>query len=189
VKAEWPLQPLWGLRVRALAGSPAEWCIHDLMLFSGAYCIYNSPQWRLRASTNIWQLPLAFDENQATRWRTWRPIRRGDYVEVTFDRAQLLSAAVMTSHTPQFPVPFEFYGRGGNGWYRLDRRPQIVKMPPPDLRMDASRALRAAGFRYLLTPHSGDGNAPLGAAIAAHVADWNLEVAAQAGRVTLFRIR
>jgi Dolichyl-phosphate-mannose-protein mannosyltransferase len=189
VRAEWKPRLLWGLRLRVPDASPAEWCIHDIMLFSGEYRIYNSPQWRLHASTNVWQLPLAFDENQATRWRTWQPIRAGDYVEATFDQPQLLSGAVMTSHTPGFLVPFEFYGRDRDGWHLLSKHPQVIEKPLPDLRTAAARAIRDAGYRYILVSRSGSGNALLGAAMAGHEAEWGLDIAAYAGSVTLYRIR
>ena len=32
------------------------------------------------------KLPLALDQNLASRWRTWEPARPGMYLEVDFDR-------------------------------------------------------------------------------------------------------
>jgi hypothetical protein len=189
VRAGWPARPLWGVRIRVTQSYPADWCIHDIMLFSGEYRIFNSPQWRLRARPNVWELPLALDENQATCWRTWEPMRAGMYVEAAFDRAQVLSGAVMTSHTPIYHVPFEFYGRGRDGWRLLTDRPDVVLKPLPDLRLAASRAIRNAGFQYILAATGEEGNGLLGTAFAGHEGEWGLEKAGYAGRVTLYRIK
>ena len=188
VRAGWTPQPIWGLRIRLARAHPAEWCIHDIMLFSGEYRIYNSPQWRLRAWPNVWEAPLAFDENEATRWRTWQPMRAGMYLQAEFDHAQVLSGAVMTSHTPIFHVPFEFYARGRDGWRLLTSRPAVTLRPLPDLRAAATKAIRDAGFRYILAATGNEGNAPLAAAMEGHAAEWGMEKAGYAGRVTLYRI-
>jgi hypothetical protein len=87
VRAEWTPHPMSALRIRMPQASPVEWVIGEIQLFSGDYRIFGSPQWQLQAWPNVWELPLAFDENQATRWRTWDPIRAGMFVEVDFDRA------------------------------------------------------------------------------------------------------
>ena len=189
VRAVWSPRLVWGVAVRAAQSSPAEWCIHDLMLYSGGYRIFGSPQWRLRAWPNVWELPLVFDENRATRWRSWRPIRAGMYVEAAFDRPQVLSGAVMTSHTPGFHVPFEFYLRGPHGWRLITARPDIKQTPLGDLRMAATRAIRAAGYQYLLVSSDNEGNGPIGKAIAGHEVEWGLEKAGVEGRVTLYRIK
>ena len=189
VRAAWPPQPIWGLRISLPQAYPAEWGIHDIMLFSGEYRIYNSPQWRLRAWPNVWEAPLAFDENEATRWRTWQPMRAGMYVQAEFDHAQILSGAVMTSQTPMFHVPFEFYGRGRDGWRLLTARPEVTLRPLADLRPAATKAIRNAGFSYILAATGNEGNAPLAAAMEGRAAEWGMEKAGYAGRVRLYRIR
>jgi hypothetical protein len=190
VSAHWSPRLLWGLRVRIAQSRPAEWCIHDLKLYSGDYRIFNSPQWRLQAWPNVWEAPLAFDENTATRWRTGEPMRAGMYVEASFDRAQLLSGMVMTTHTPVHHVPFEFYGRERDGWRLITARPSVLPAPMPDLRREATRAVRSAGYQYILaSTGGGEGNARLSEAMAGHEAEWGLEKAGYAGRVTLYRIK
>jgi len=188
VRAAWPPQAIWGLRVRLPRAYPAEWSIHDVMLFSGEYRIFNSPQWRLRAWPNVWEAPLAFDENEATRWRTWQPMRAGMYLQAEFDHAQTLSGAVMTSETPAFRVPFEFYARGRGGWRLLSAHPEVALRTLPDLRVAAANTVRDAGFSYILAATGNAGNAPLAAAMEGHAAEWGMEKAGYAGRVTLYRI-
>lgn len=189
VKADWTPHAMWGLRIRMPQASPVEWQIHEIKLFSGDYPVPGSPQWELQAWPNVWELPLAFDENRATRWRTWEPIRAGMYVEADFDRAQALSGAVVTSPTAYYPLPFEFYGRERDGWHLLTSRPVVTQRPLGDVRMAATRAIRGAGFRYILAYNSDEGNGVLGAAMVGHEAEWGLEKTADLGPMVLFRIK
>jgi hypothetical protein len=189
VKASWPPQPLRGLRIRLGTANPNEWCIHELQLYSGEDRIYNSPQWRLRGWPNVSELVLALDNNLATRWRTWEPMRRGMYVELDLDHTQLLSGAIMVSHTPVFKVPFEFYGLGLDGKWRRLPDPAIELRKHEDLRMAATRAVRRAGFTCLLAPADFEGLGLLGGKMRDHAEEWGLETAGQAGDIYLFRIR
>ena len=189
VSAGWAPREMWGLRIRMPRASPAEWAINDIALFSGNDEILGTPQWRLRAWPNVWELPLAFDGVLATRWRTWEPIRAGMYVEVDFGRARALSAAVVTSPLAYYWLPLEFYGRGRDGWRLLSSRPVVTQRPPGDSRMVAARVVRNAGFRYILADNGNGGNGLLGAAMAGHDAEWGMEKAAELGSVALYRIK
>jgi len=190
VTAHWTPRPLEGLRIRLPQAAPAEWLIHEIQLFSGDDQIFNRADWQLRAWPNVWDLPLAFDENQATRWRTWEPIRAGMYVEVDFAAPQMLSGAVMMTPDPMLHLPFDFYGREAGKWRWLAHNPIATPRSVGDVRMGATRAVRRAGYRYILTSSSKDeGNGQIGAAMAAHPADWGVEAVASLGPVVLFRIR
>jgi hypothetical protein len=111
------------------------------------------------------------------------------YVEADFDRAQALSGAVVTSPTAYYPLPFEFYGRERDGWHLLTSRPVVTQRPLGDVRMAATRAIRGAGFRYILAYNSDEGNGVLGAAMVGHEAEWGLEKTADLGPMVLFRIK
>jgi hypothetical protein len=186
IRADWIPQPMSGLRIRMPQASPVEWQINDIKLFSGHDQILGNPQWELRAWPNVWDLPLAFDENRATRWRTWEPTRAGMYVEADFDRAQSLSGAVVTSRVAYYPLPFEFYGRESGGWHLLMSRPVVTQGTVGDVRMLATRAIRAAGFSYILAYNS---SGLIGAAMVGHPAEWGLEKTAEHGPEILFRVK
>ncbi len=189
VRAEWPARALSGLRIRAPQASPVEWMIHEIKLFSGRDQVTASPQWELRAQPNVWELPLAFDENEATRWRTWGPIRAGMFVEVDFDKPQTLTGAAMISPTAFYPIPFAFEGREPDGWHLLTDRPTVTATPLGDVRKDAMRAVRRAGFRYILAYVGGEGNGNLGADMAEHEEEWGVKKSATIGPVVLLRIQ
>jgi hypothetical protein len=149
--------------------------------------VFNSPQWTLAGWPNRWEGPLALDGNLATRWRTWQPVRGGMYFEIGFENAQRLSEAVVVTH-----VPFggSVYGQDARGrWGLLADRSTMTTREPRDLRLDASRALRKSGYRYLLVPIGEGGNAPIGNVIVGHEAEWGLEQAGYAGDYYLLRVK
>jgi len=188
VKAEWPSSALSGVRIRVPQAAPVEWQIHDILLFSGEAPIASNPPWQLSGWPNEWELPLAFDGNRATRWRTWEPIRAGMYVEADFGHPLVLSGALMTSADPLPSVPFEFYGREGDGWHLLSSRPVATERPMGDVRMEATQALLRAGFRYILAYNGEGAKGAIGSAMAGHEAEWGLQKAGETGPVLLFRI-
>ena len=189
IRADWPLHPMWGLRIRMPRAAPVEWQIRDVMLYSGDYRIFASPQWQLRAWPNVWDLPLAFDANPATTWRTWEPLRAGMYVEADFDRPQALSGVVVTSPIAFKSLPFQLYEREPDGWHLLTSPPVVTERPFGDVRIAATQAVRSAGFRYILANNGNEGNGVLGTAMVAHPADWGLERMADYGPLVLFRIK
>jgi hypothetical protein len=189
-QAEWPAQTLRVLRFRMPKSYNGEWDISEIQLYSADYRIFNSPQWSLAAWPNRWEAPLAFDGNPATRWRTWQLVRAGMYFEVNLQNPQRLTRAVLFSHTPVFGVPLEIYGQDPKGaWHLLSDAPRAIPRAHQDLRLEAARALRTAGFRYLLAPTGTGGNAPIGNAIAGREAEWGMELAGYAGDFRLMRIR
>jgi hypothetical protein len=189
VRVDWAPQAMSGLRLRMPQASPAEWQITDIKLFSGDDRIRGSPEWQLRAWPNVGELPLAFDQNPATRWRTWEPIRAGMYVEVDFGRAQMLSGAVVTAPSAQSVLPVEFYGLARDGWRLLPSRPLVTQGRLGEARMAATTAVLGAGFRYILAYNSDEGNGVLGAAMLGHQAEWGVEKTAEVGPAVLFRIK
>jgi hypothetical protein len=112
------------------------------------------------------------------------------FLEVDLDHPQRLSSAALISHTPVFRLPLEIYGQEtGGGWRLLDAGPTATPRTPQDLRLEAARALRRAGFRYLLVPTGVGGNAPIGNVLMGHEAEWGMEPAGQAGRFHLLHVK
>jgi hypothetical protein len=189
-KASWPEQAMRTLRFRMPAAYDGEWDINEVRLFSGDDPVFNSPQWSLAGWPNRWEAPLAFDGNLATRWRTWETVRAGMYLDIELGNPQRLTSAVLVTHTPVFRVPLEVYGQDVKGrWHLLTRNPQAIARAPQDLRLEAARALRASGFRYLLAPTGAGGNAAIGNVLVGHEGEWGLERVGDAGRFYLFHVR
>ena len=188
--ATWPGQAVRVLRFRIPVTYDGEWDINEIQLFSGEYRVFNSPQWSLNGWPNRWEGPLAFDGNLATRWRTWETVRAGMYLEVNLENPQRLTSAVLVTHTPVFRVPLEIYGQDVRGaWHLLTNSAEAIPRRPQDLRLEAVRAIRKAGFRYVLVPTGSGGNTPIGNVMVGHDAEWGLERVGYAGDFHLFRVK
>jgi hypothetical protein len=189
-KATWPEAAVRTLRFRMPEAYAGEWDINEVQLFSGEDRIFNSPQWTLGGWPNPWEAPSAFDGNLATRWRTWEHVRAGMYLDVELGNPQRLTEAVLVTHTAAFRVPLEVHGQDAKGqWRLLSNTPQAIPRPPQDIRLEAARAVKRAGFRYILVPTGTGGNAPIGNVLVGHEAEWGLERAGEAGRFYLLRVK
>jgi hypothetical protein len=189
-KAVWGERAVRAVRFRMPVGYQGEWDINEVQLFSGEDRVFNSPQWTLGGWPNRWELPLAFDGNMATRWRTWETVCAGMYLDVELGNPQRLTAAVLVTHTAAFRVPLEVYGLDVQGrWHLLSNTPRAIPRAPQDIRLEASRAIKRAGFRYVLVPTGAGGNAPIGNILVGHEAEWGMERVGEAGRFYLFRVK
>ena len=112
------------------------------------------------------------------------------YLDLELGNPQRLTAAVLVTHTPVFGVTLEVHGMDVKGqWHLLSDTPQAIPRAPRDIRLEAARALKGAGFRYLLVPTGEGGNAPIGNVLVGHEAEWGMERAGEAGRFYLFRVK
>jgi hypothetical protein len=69
-------------------GKPAyQWSIHEVRFFSHGSEIPRSPEWRLTAFPNPWEIQYAFDNSPATRWRSWERAVAGMHIDVDFSSA------------------------------------------------------------------------------------------------------
>ena len=189
-KATWPERVVRTLRFRMPAAYQGEWDISEVQLFSGEERLFNSPQWTIGGWPNRWECPLAFDDNLATRWRTWENVRAGMYFDLELGNPQRLTAAILVTHTPAYRVPLEIYGLDVQGrWHLLSNTPEAIPRPPKDIRLAAGRAVRRAGFRYVLVPTGKGGNAPIGNILVGNEGEWGMERAGDAGRFYLLRVK
>jgi hypothetical protein len=189
-KASWPAESLLALRFRLPLGYDRVFDIGEVQLFSDDYRVSTSPQWAVSAWPNRWEGPLALDGNIATRWRTWEPVRAGMFFEIDLDHAQRLTSAVLISHAPPYHVAMEWYGQAPNGkWHLLSASPAAEPRAWQDMRLNATRALRRAGYGYLLAPTGAEGNAPIGNMLVGHEPEWGIKRVGEAGRFYLFRVK
>ncbi|MGO9010111.1 MAG: ArnT family glycosyltransferase [Bryobacteraceae bacterium] len=186
----WQSEPLMGFRFRLLAAREGEWDVEEVEIRSQGKRVPAAADWTLRARPNIWEAPLAVDDNYATRWRTWRPIKAGMTLEVDFEIPVIADSVALVSHAPGDIVPLEIWAKQLSGAWRLvANSPPAVPSPAVPLRLEATAALRRAGFRYLLAPVEGGGNSPIGMDMLTNPLAWDLDTVARAGWSVLFRIR
>jgi hypothetical protein len=189
LRAEWPEEPLNGLRFRLKVPHWGEWDLTEVRLYSGPDRVYNSPSWLLTSWPNPWEAPLAFDDNFASSWRTWEPMRPGMFLDVRFDHPQRLTSAALASHSPVYSVPVEFYGLGvDNKWKLLSDHPERILRPKQDLRRPAMRFLKHNGIDYILAPVSTTGLWQIGKILVEQQREWGLEEVGQSEVAHLLRI-
>ena len=124
-----------------------------------------------------------FDDNLATGWRTWSrfaPACISKSGSITCRRSRPPSSY---SPSPGHGLSLEVYGQSAKRrWHALGAA-QARPHPPGDLRLDASLAIRRAGYRYVLAATGGGGSTPVGNALVGHESDWGMERVAGSGPI------
>ncbi len=189
--AEWPEETVQALRFRLAEGSSHEWSMNNIRLYSGANLVTANPNWKLTAWPNRWEAPIAFDENLASRWRTWRARPAGSFLEVDFDHAHRLTAARLFTREPAYStLRIEIYGQAPDGKWKLlsASQPQVVL--DVDARREATHFLKSSGVSYIMAPIAGPpGLWQLGKVLVEKQKEFGLEDIAQFGAVHLLRIQ
>jgi hypothetical protein len=76
-------------RIRLVQTARSEtdrWSISELRIFREGAEVSRAASWKLRASSNPWDVQLAFDNSAVTRWTSYAAYRPGMFVEVDFDQ-------------------------------------------------------------------------------------------------------
>ncbi len=67
-----------------------QWSIHEVRFFQGGAELPRRPDWRLQAWPDPWGVQRAFDNSEATRWRSWEMLHPGMWMSVDFGKDQLV---------------------------------------------------------------------------------------------------
>ncbi|MDQ6677619.1 MAG: discoidin domain-containing protein [Acidobacteriota bacterium] len=148
-----PEQKLRRIRIVQTATHAADtWNTAEIRVFDKSGEIRRDPSWRLRASVNPWNLPLAFDNDPVTRWSTEEPIRPGMYVEMDFGQSLPVTGVTLESARDQWSVRLRLESEAGPGqWKILSENPtQGEQRLPSNLRQDAMLEFKARGITHLL---------------------------------------
>ena len=176
------------IRVVETAQAPQgqQWSVAELRFFDRGAEIARRPEWRLRAWPNPFEVQLAFDNSQATRWRTWQTAAPGMFLETDFGRAEKIDEVHLeTSPDLAWPIKLrvEKFDRGQ--WIaqtgHFEERPNAVRN---GIRRAASYELLRRGVHYVVV-----GDKDFGASdYDDDPGAWGLEEVARVPRATLFRI-
>jgi len=148
-----PERELQAIRVVQTAEAKDQmWSIAELRIFESGQELPRDPAWRLRAHPNPWDVQLAFDNNLATRWRTWRTAEPGMFIEVDFPRPQRLDSVVVECSDEGRQTRIKLEGRDPTGsWTAISGQPvETTRRDRVDLRRAATMEFKARGIRYLL---------------------------------------
>lgn len=170
----------------AQAAKDLQWSVHELRFFDRGSEIARRPDWRLRAWPNPFEVQLAFDNSQATRWRTWQTAAPGMYLDVDFKTAQNTDEVCMeTSPDPPWPIQLRVEKFDQGRWIpitgQFHAEPNQVK---DGIRRAATYELSRRGIHYVLV-----GDRDYGANdYNDDPASWGFEEIAHIPGSTLYRI-
>jgi hypothetical protein len=184
-----PERALRRIRILQIAqGLPhSQWNVHEVRYLRAGVELPRSPDWRLRAWPNSWDVQLAFDNSPATRWRSWQVPAPGMYIETDFARDQTLDqVTVETSEDGKWSAAIQVEMMDGNGrWVKLAGNPESRDIPVPLwLRRAATHELHVRGVNYMLI-HDGEFGA---GDYLDDPGSWGLEIVARAADATLYKV-
>jgi len=168
--------PITGVRLVAAQASEEEFRVFEINT-AGA----------LNASPNSTEAGLAADGNRVTSWRSRGPTERGMFLAVLFPHP--ISIGRFTAVTNgRIPLLLQTRGKGDAKWLTVADSLRATTLPETDLRRDATRALRQAGFRFILARAGTEGMDRVSADMVQHPDDWGLRDRGQFTPVHLFEI-
>jgi hypothetical protein len=183
----WPAQALRRIRVFQTATHPTDyWSVAELRVFRAGAEVPRRPEWRLRAWPNPFEAGYAFDNSPLTRWSTWEPLYPGMYLEVDFGREEVVDAVLLEAAHDQYGIRLKLDGRLPDGsWQALSDGDLPRDMePPPAMRRNAAREVKALSIRHLLIADS-DYEA---ADYRERAAEWGLRLLGEHRGIRLYRI-
>ena len=177
-----PGTPVTGVRVVAGAASPQEFRIFELGPFAHSVS-------QTAASPNESEASSAVDGNRATSWRTRSPTERGMFLTALFSKPTALDRVDITMPEARASLPLivQTLNPSGN-WSTVADSLRTARLPVEDLRREATRALRQAGFRFILASAGNTGIDVIGTDLVKHPAEWGVRDRGEFTPVHLFEI-
>ncbi len=177
-------------KLRVVQTAPAatqQWSVAEFRVLRKGGEIPRSTSWRIRASPNPWDAPLAFDNSLVTRWRSWDVARPGMFVEIDFPSPVSLDAAQLRVSPDESQTNMRLEGTVDSGsWTVLSPAAKIVPRPLTYmLRPEASAQLKRRGFHYLLVNSDNYGAGD----IARNAGVWGLRLLDEQGGARLYAIQ
>ncbi len=129
-----------------------QWDVHEIRFFHAGVELPRLSAWRLQAHPNPWGVQLAFDNSEATRWRSWEPLHPDMSIDVDFGREQPVDQVRVELSDADWNVRMRVEAMDANGiWTPLPGREELrVKPFEGSVRRAAGFELRARGVDYLL---------------------------------------
>jgi hypothetical protein len=140
-----------GIRVVNMSYSPDFWTVAELRLYTTGRELPRSPDWRLSAQPNGWEVQLAFDHSYATRWSTWQGMSPGDRIQVELPQRETVDEVVLECEPAWAARPQVEILLPTGRWVPITDTKEVVRVEPPEgIRRAAIRDLKALGFHFIL---------------------------------------
>ena len=142
------------VRVVNVASAPQAdvmWTVAEMRIRYQGRELPRSPSWKVSASPNGWEAPLAFDNSYATRWSAWEALAPRERLGVEFPSPQAIDEVVLECD-PTWKAILQVEILLPNGrWVPMTDTVDFVKADfPTGLRQAAARELKALGIQFLL---------------------------------------
>lgn len=163
-----------------------QWGIHELRFYDHGVELPHTPEWHLSAWPNPWDVRLAFDNSEATRWRSWEAAAPGMYIDVDLGKAQAMDEV-------QIETSYEFKRirlkleemYEDRQWENIPGDPKIsFREPSGNIRLAATSEMNNRGIHYLLVSDSDFGASDFRENSEA----WGLMLVAQGYGARLYRV-
>ena len=129
-----------------------QWDVHEVRFFNAGVELPRQPAWRLQARPNPWGVQMAFDNSEATRWRSWETLHPDMSIEVDFGREQPVDQVRVELADIDWNVRMRVEAMDANGtWTRLPAREELRQTQyAGSVRRAAAFELHARGVDYVL---------------------------------------
>ena len=163
-----------------------QWDVHELRFFDAGVELPRLPEWRLQAHPNPWGVQLAFDNSEATRWRSWETLHPGMNIEVDFGREHPVDQVRVELSDLDWSVRMRVEAMDANGlWTPLPAREELrQKQYEGSVRRAAAFELHAHGVDYVLLKDTDFGAKD----IAENPARWGMTRLVYEAGASLYRV-
>lgn len=171
--------------VQTAQAAPDNWTIIEARFFNRGKEVQRSPAWRLRASHNIWDVQLAFDNSPVTSWSTWQAAEPYMSFEIDFGSPVTFDSVALDCPGGQHRVRMRIETQNESGQWAYEEGPQVqVARPRPGyLRTWVADEFLSRGVTHLLvrdTDFFADD-------FRTNATEWRLSVAAELPGSRLYR--
>lgn len=159
-----PRQPLRKLRViQTESHEDLQWSLSEIRVHDGANELPRLPLWRLTAKPSPWDVQYAFDNSPLTRWRSWRRLEPGMYVEIDLGQATTASDVTVELSNDQWSIKMRLEGMGDDGQWRVlaSASTQFSLPPQLEMRRAATDELKRGGVTHILVRDDDFGSADM----------------------------
>jgi hypothetical protein len=163
-----------------------QWGVTEMRVLANGKELERRSSWRLRASSNPWDVPLAFDNNPVTQWVSGRVAQAGMFLEIDFGRPETADkiAAQYTAEQPPLDARVEAADAAGH-WEAVPGTTSCRDgKPPARLRRAAIEVLKSSGIGWMLIQDQDPGANDF----RTRQAQWGITLVAAQGDVRLYRL-
>ena len=180
-------QTLRAIRIVQVKQDPGnQWSAAEVRIFLGTTELVRSPEWKLEAQPNLFEVADAFDRNPVTRWRSLQPLSPGMHLGAAFGTPQLVDRVDIDSSPDQYGIALRLDGQDPSGIWRTlstDAHKSLIPVSP-DLRRAATLELKRRSITHLVIGSTFPGAADM----AANPQAWGLRFLGEADENRLYAL-